>query len=259
MPIDIYLGSSKIKAAFFDRHGGVSLKNYKSLNTGLSVGDNIEHVTENRRRVARYFNKELKDLVYLHQVHSAHIIEASVAQGLFPSPQADALISADKELILAIQTADCLPILCADAHNHIIAAIHAGWRGAFNDIIGKTIDKMCKKGADINHIHAAIGPAIHQQSYEVDLAFKQRFLKKSSQNEQFFTESHRKNHYLFDLPSFGSFCLAQKGITHIQPSLWDTFAQPKRFFSHRYATMNLKQNNLHPQIGRLTAAITLEA
>ncbi len=253
MPIDIYLGSAQIKAAFFDRHGGVSLGCYKSLNTGFSVGDNSPHVIENRRHVAAYFDKELKDLIYLHQVHSSHIIDVSSDKALPQAPQGDASITNEKGYILAIQTADCLPILCADPHNHIIAAIHAGWRGAFNDIIGKTIDAMCQKGADIDHIHAAIGPAIHQASYEVDLPFKQRFLKKSADNEQFFIPSHRKNQFLFDLPSFGASCLAQKGVKHIQASLWDTFKQHQRFFSHRYAT--LKQQ---PHTGRLTAAILLE-
>lgn len=253
MAIDIYLGSPKIKACFFDRNGGVSEQDYKSLNSSFLVGDEPLHVEENRRRIAAHFHKESDALVFLHQVHSDYIIEAKLAQNSPTPPQADALITADSGSILAIQTADCLPILCADPHNHVIAAIHAGWRGAFNDIIGKTIDEMCQKGADINHIHGAIGPAIHQQSYEVDLAFKQRFLKKSAENEPFFKESGRKNHYLFDLPGFGAFCLAQKGVKNIQTSLWDTYAQPERFFSHRYATLNQKNHT-----GRLTAAIMLE-
>ncbi len=253
MTINIDFGSPQIKACFFDRHGGVSEQDYQSLNSSFLVGDNPVHVEENRRRIAAYFGQKADRLVFLHQVHSAYVMDAKLAQNMAEPPQADALVSHEKGVVLAIQTADCLPILCADAHNQIIGAIHAGWRGAFSDIIAKTIEQMCQKGADINHIQAAIGPAIHQKSYEVDLAFKQRFLKKSGQNEQFFKDSERKNHYLFDLPAYGAFCLAQTGVKHIQPSLWDSCAEPKRFFSHRYATLHQK-----PQTGRLTAAICLK-
>ncbi len=251
MTIHINLGSPQIKAVFFDRHGGTSQGLYESLNTGLSVGDNPEHVRQNRQYIAAYFGQKLEQLIYLHQIHSTHVVEAQEAAQQQKPMQGDALISDKKGVILAIQTADCMPILCADSHNNVIAAIHAGWRSAFDGIIEKTIDKMIEKGAQASQIHAAIGPCIHQKSYEVDEIFKQRFLEKSAKNEQFFIPSQRKNHYLFDLPGYGAACLKQKDVKHIQPSLWDTFSETHRFFSYRHASIHNQS-----ETGRLTACIT---
>ncbi len=252
MAIDIHLAAPHIKAVFFERNGGVSQGVYESLNAGLLVGDKFDDVKENHRRIAAYFDQPAQNLLYLHQVHSSDIIEAQNIVGHEQPTKADALITQEKGLVLAVQTADCMPILCADSENNIIAAIHAGWRGAFDGIIQKTIEKMIEKGANPQNIHGAIGPCIHQKSYEVDKAFRQNFLNKSAENERFFIDSTRKDHYLFDLPGYGAFCLAQKGVQHIQPSHWDTCAEPERFFSHRYACLHHQG-----QTGRLTAAISI--
>ncbi|MFV0321494.1 MAG: peptidoglycan editing factor PgeF, partial [Alphaproteobacteria bacterium] len=239
-----------ITAVFFDRTGGVSQGVYAALNGGYHVGDNPEHVAQNIHRMADYLNIDNEHFCFLQQVHSNIVIEADVHQ---PYPEADGQITSTANIALAIQTADCVPLLLADAKNNIIGVAHAGWGGAYNGVIQNTVNAMVQKGADINHIQAAIGPCIHQPSYEVDAKYRQKFLEQSPNNAQFFVDSDKADHYRFNLPKYAERCLADVGVTQIQPSKWDTCANPKRFFSHRYATLNHQ-----PATGRLVAAIMLK-
>lgn len=238
-----------IIAVFFDRNNGISQDVYASLNGGYHVGDNPKHVAKNHEVIADYLGTTVQNISFLRQIHSNIVIEADVNR---PYQEADGQITSKKNITLAIQTADCIPLLLADTKNNIIGAAHAGWGGAYHGIIQNTVNAMVQKGANINYIQAAIGPCIHQQSYEVDASYRQKFLAQTPNNAQFFKVSQKSGHYMFNLPHYAEKCLADAGITQIQSSKWDTCANPTRFFSHRYATLNNQSAT-----GRLVAAIKL--
>lgn len=239
--------SPKICTYFFDRHGGVSEGDFAFLNVGLHTGDNQEHVHQNRSLVAQNIDIEEDRLVFLNQIHSNIVIEAAKAKKNLID--ADSMIT-NQPLALAIQTADCMPILLAEPSQNIIAAIHAGWKGAFDDIIENSVQAIENKGGSRNHIHAIIGPCIHQASYEVDQKFKDRFLEQSNNYTNLFIPSSRDNHYLFDFPQLGVMKLERSGIQNIIPSKWDTCAD-ERFFSHRRASLQNKST------GRIVSVIAL--
>ena len=164
--------------------------------------------------------------------------------------KADAVITNQKKLPIAVLTADCVPILLHDKKNNIIAAIHAGWKGAFNGIVKKVTDFIVKKGCDKKYITAAIGPCISQYSYNVKEDFKRKFLQKDKKNKIFFKK--KKNILYFDLPNFVKFQLISNKITNIDMINIDTFNQKNNFFSARQS-LRLK----HDDYGRNISIIMI--
>ncbi len=134
---------------------------------------------------------------------------------------------------IAVLTADCVPLLLFDKKQNIIAAIHAGWKGAFKEIIKKVINFMLSKGCENNSITAAIGPCIRQESYNVGYDFRMKFIKKDKKNKIFF--SYRKNIIHFDLSNYVKSQLEFKKITNIDMKNIDTFIKKNNFFSARQA------------------------
>ena len=122
----------------------------------------------------------------LNQVHSNKFIFIDEKYKIGKKPKADAIITNQKNLPIAVLTADCVPILICDYKKKIIAAIHSGWKGAYKDIIGKVIKFMLKKGCKPNNIVATIGPSISVKNYEVKEDFKKKFIKKNKKNLRYF-------------------------------------------------------------------------
>ena len=116
-------------------------------------------------------------------------------------------------------------------------AAHAGWQGAIAHISSKTVDKMIDIGAEREHIKAYIGPAIHQESYEVSADYRDKFLAQSEENARFFIDSTRSDHFLFDLPGYVANNLREAGISDIAISEDNTCKLPEQYFSHRYSTL----------------------
>ena len=147
------------------------------MNCGLGSSDKRNKIQKNLRIVANKI--KCKNIVLLNQVHSSkfHYISkySKISNNKF---EGDALITDKKKLPLAILTADCAPILIYDEEKKMIAAIHAGWKGAYKGIIQKVIKFMIKKGCSPKSITAAIGPCISTNNYEVKEDFKKRFIKK---------------------------------------------------------------------------------
>lgn len=234
---DILKNNTAIKHGFYGKEGGISNDIYYSLNIANYVGDQTEHITENRIRIAQNFDQPVSNLCLLTQIHGDRIFQ--VTEPLSDtSVEADALITNEPNLILGIQTADCAPVLFADPYNHIIGAAHAGWKGAFLQICKKTIDAMCRIGADKEHIQIAIGPCIQQASYEVDQHFFDQFCSTHANARTFFIDSTEKGHYLFDLPAFIAADLTIYGMQQIDILKMDTYPENTPFFSHRYNTHN---------------------
>jgi len=226
-----------IAHGFFTRHGGVSPGIYASLNCAYGTGDAPDHIAENLRRATETLGVGETSLCKAHQVHSATVITATEAWVRDVAPQADAIVTATPGLAVGVTTADCLPILMADAKAHVVAAAHAGWKGTLGGIIEATLGAMQALGACAENIIAAIGPGIAQGSYEVGNEFRDRFLQEDSGNQLYFIHGARPGHYLFDLKACAKDRLRDAGISHINVLAHDTCLEENTFFSYRRATL----------------------
>jgi YfiH family protein len=150
-------------------------------------------------------------------------------------PHADAIVTDRPGLALGILTADCAPVLLADARAGVIGAAHAGWKGALGGVIDAVVAAMESLGAGRDRIAAAIGPAIARRSYEVDDGFARRFGEGDPENDRFFAPG-RPGHHQFDLEAYVAARLAAAGVTRVEALGLDTYGDPARFFSYRRAT-----------------------
>jgi YfiH family protein len=241
-------GLANVKHGFFGRQGGVSRGIYASLNVGTGSGDDPEAVRENRRRIAAAFDIESVHLVGAHQVHSPNAVFID-APWTGDRPHADALVTTTPGLALSILTADCAPVLLADKGAGVIGAAHAGWKGAIGGVLEATVAVMRERGA--RDISAAIGPCIHQASYEVGPEFEARFLEADTDNARFFAPGKGdRNH--FDLPGYCASRLEGLGVERVDELPLDTCALEERFHSNRRAVLQ----NLS-DYGRNCSAIAL--
>jgi len=222
---------------FLGRRGGASTGpesgHFASLNVGLGAGDDPQTVASNRARAAEAILPGAR-LVTVYQVHSP----ACVTAGEWPEaerPHADALVSATPGHLLGIVTADCAPVLLADRAAGVIAAAHAGWKGAVAGVVENTVAAMTALGARREHIAAAIGPCIAQSSYEVDDSFRDRLLAQAAGHARLFAPG-RAGHWQFALEAFVADRLAAAGVATVESLGLDTYADESRFFSFRRAT-----------------------
>ncbi|HSV04713.1 MAG TPA: peptidoglycan editing factor PgeF [Phenylobacterium sp.] len=238
-----------VRHGFFTRRGGVSTGIYESLNVGAGSHDDPDAVAENRRRVAAHFGSA--ELVAGYQVHSA---AALVADGPWPAgpPQADAVVSATSGVVCAALAADCAPVLIADPEAKVVAAAHAGWRGALAGIVEASVRRMEGLGANRRWMRAAVGPCIGPASYEVGLEFRAEFVKADPAFGRFFATGATDGKRLFDLPGFVLDRLRAAGVERCEWVGRDTCAEEAWFFSNRRA---FKRGE--PDYGRLVSAIML--
>ena len=239
-----------IPHGFLGRSGGVSQGLVAGLNVGLGAGDDRAAVRENRRRALAAVAPGAA-LVMVHQVHSADAVYAAAPWPDEARPHADALVADRPGLALGIVTADCTPVLLADRAAGVIAAAHAGWKGALGGVIESTLALMERYGADRARIAAAVGPVIARRSYEVDEAFLRRFAEAEPANERFFTPGC-EGHHQFDLEAYVLARLAEAGVIRAEALGLDTYSDPERFFSYRRAT-----HKGEPTYGRQLSLIAL--
>lgn len=223
-----------VRHGFLGRSGGVSQGICSGLNVGWGSGDDRDSIRENRRRAVEAVAPGAA-LVTLHQVHSADAIYVTAPFPDDARPKADAMVADRPGLVLGILTADCAPVLLADREAGVVAAAHAGWKGALGGVVEATVAEMERRGAARERIAAAVGPCIARKSYEVDEAFLRRFAEADPEHERFFTPG-REGHHQFDLEGFVLARLAEAGLTRIEALGEDTYSQPERFFSYRRAT-----------------------
>ena len=235
---------------FLGRRGGVSEGICAGLNVGLGSDDDPEKVQVNRRRAVDAVAPGAR-LVSLYQIHSAEVVHAADAWPDDERPHADAIVTDRPGLVLGILTADCAPVLFADAQAGVVGAAHAGWKGAFSGVVEATVAEMERRGADRSRISAAVGPCIARRSYEVDEAFLRRFAEAEPFNERFFSLG-RPGHYQFDLEGFVVARLAEAGLSRIEATGEDTYGQPDRFYSFRRST-----HRGEPTYGRQFSLIAL--
>ena len=216
---------------FLGRVGGVSTGLYAGLNVGLGSDDDHAAVVENRRRAVAAVLPGAA-LATVRQVHSADVATVSAAVADADRPAADALVTATPGLLIGIVTADCVPVLFADAQAGVVGAAHAGWKGAIAGVTDATLDAMEALGARRERIGCAVGPCIARASYEVDEGFVTRFLEQDPENERFFADG-RPQHAQFDIEAYVAARLAAAGIRRIEMLGQDTYAQPELFYSYR--------------------------
>lgn len=241
---------SPIRHGFFTRCGGASSGVFEGLNCGVGSSDQAEAVQINRNRVALAMNVAEEALCGVSQVHSSDVVHVDCIQPK-PRPRADALVTATPGLALAVLSADCQPVLFADAKAGVIGAAHAGWKGALDGVLESTIDAMIALGAKREDISAVIGPSISQRAYEVGPDFFETFYDAEPSNARFFVNG-TGDRYLFDLPGFGLDRLRQAGIAHAEWTSHCTYSDPARFFSYR-RSVHRKQADY----GRLISCIRL--
>ena len=239
-----------VKHGFFTRKGGASSGLFSGLNCGRRSTDQTEMVALNRARVATAMGVPADALATVKQVHSADVVTLTDAHDIatVSTMEADGIVTARRGVALAVLTADCQPILLADAQAGVIGACHAGWRGALDGIIEATVDAMRALGA--TQIRAVIGPTISQRAYEVGHDFMDSFLAADPAYDRFFSGGP-KGRPMFDLPSFGLMRLRDAGV-EAEWSGHCTYSDPAKFFSYRRAT-----HEGEADYGRLISAITL--
>ena len=246
------LTSPNIRHAFFTREGGVSEGIYQSLNGGIGSNDAPENVRENRARMAASLGVAPTHFVSCYQIHSPNVVVAAEPWTRENTPRADAIVTRVQGLAVGVGTADCGPILFADAEAGVVGAAHAGWKGALTGVLEATVAAMEKLGAARARIAAAIGPLIRQPNYEVGAEFVDRFTAQDAANARFFAPSARENHAMFDLPGYIKARLERAEIQGVEDLGLCTYAEPARFFSYRRTT-----HRGEPDYGRHVNAIAL--
>ena len=237
---------------FLGRRGGVSTGELAGLNVGYGSNDDRNAIDENRSLAVAALLPEAP-LATVHQVHSADVLYAERPWPQDGRPRADAMVSDRPGLLLGILTADCAPVLFADLDAGVVAAAHAGWRGALAGVTDSTVAAMERLGARRSTIHAAVGPCIGQHSYEVDEEFRGRFVADDPGNERFFTAgASGKPH--FGLEAYLVHRLLCAGIEEVEALGLDTYSDPDRFYSYRRAT-----HRGEADYGRQLSAIALPA
>ena len=220
-----------VEHAFFNRLGGKSTGIFKSLNCGPGSSDNKKNVLNNLKIVCNKINTKPKKIILLNQIHSNKFYYISKNSKLNNKFEGDALITDKKNLPIAVLTADCAPILIHDKEKKMIAAIHAGWRGAHNGIVTRVVNFMIKKGCSPKNITAAIGPCISINNYQVKEDLIKKFIEKDKKNMIFFKKKKDVNY--FNLNRYIYFQLKNLNIKKIDIINKDTFNAKNNYFSAR--------------------------
>ncbi|TCS60900.1 peptidoglycan editing factor PgeF [Varunaivibrio sulfuroxidans] len=248
---DLLSGYATVRHGFLTRRGGVSRGLFDSLNCGAGSGDDAGAVRANREIAVRRMGLDEGALVTVHQVHSSLAI---AVDGPWPDapPQGDALVTKTPGVVIGVLTADCAPVLLADAKAGIVAAAHAGWKGALGGVLGATVETMESLGARRGDIAAVCGPCIAQQSYEVGGEFRARFVHEDAAHGAFFRTAPRNGRFLFDLKGFVAARLGALALKAVEVLEHDTYASEDAFFSYRRAT-----HKKEDAYGRQLSAIAL--
>lgn len=225
-------GHKMIAHGFFTRQGGVSKGLYASLNTGRGSDDDPKAVSENRARIRKTLKASA--LCSLYQYHSAEVVEVTMPWTPNEMPKADAMVTNREGLALGVLTADCVPVLFADVKAGVIGAVHSGWKGAIGGVVQNTVSAMEKLGASPANIIAAIGPAIEQDSYQVDTVFRANFVSKDKQSMRFFErDTESSSHYRFDLKKYVLLQCERAGLSNVETLPHNTYTDEELFYSYR--------------------------
>ncbi len=198
---------------------------------------------QNLEQKLQQLDFKFEEILFLKQIHSNKVVVIEDKSKIFDKnnrPQADAIITNQKNITICVITADCAPILFFDQVNNIIGATHAGWRGALSGVIENTIFEMKKLGAKT--IECEIGPMIQQDSYEVDHDLVDEFTQKNPENAKFFVKSAKEGKFQFDLNGFVEDVLKKCEVKNIINQKIDTLTNENDFHSFRRSTLAGENN-----------------
>jgi len=219
----------RVQAAFTLRGGGVSTGPYASLNVGAHVGDALEAVSENRRRVSAHLALPSQP-AWVEQVHGIDVLELDGAGHTEAARQpADAVIARRPGTVCVIQVADCMPVLFAAADGSAVAATHAGWRGLAAGVLEATVTRL---GLDPGVLAAWMGPAIGAGHFEVGAEVRAAFVERDAAAASAFVLNGR-GRWQCDLAALARQRLSTLGVGTVAGGDWCTYADPQRFFSYR--------------------------
>ncbi len=216
---------------FFTRLGGISIGIYEGLNCGAGSKDDHNNVKFNRDLVAVEMKVTPKELITVHQEHSARVVV--VDSPLEVLTKADAIVTNTSNLSIGVLTADCLPVLFADKKNQVIGVAHAGWKGVLNGILENTVHSMIELGADTKNINAVIGPCISPSIYEVGQDFFDIFTERSASFKYYFSKGVNEKKYFFNLPKFALDRLYSLEILDAEWTGNCTYHESDKFYSYR--------------------------
>ena len=215
---------SRVKTLLTTRHGGVSEGVFASLNVGTHVGDNPEHVAQNRALVQKQVNVPI---IYLNQIHSSKVVRA--ASCLAMPVEADASVDTTATVACGVMTADCLPVLFCDRFATVVAAAHAGWRGLASGVLQNTITAMSVAAEDI---FAYFAPAIGAEAFEVGEEVRQTFCRQFASADMAF-HPIGSGKYLANIYMLARLILQREGVTQIFGGEHCTVLERETFFSYR--------------------------
>lgn len=220
------------------RHGGVSSKPWDSLNLGLHTGDNPIHVVENGRRLQALLPGEP---LWLKQVHGVGVFDADRCLSPYDAarvpPIADAAITTMANRVLAIMTADCMPVVFVNSQASALGVAHAGWRGLAAGVLEETLRLLRLKGSAADRWQAWIGPAISQAHFEVGADVFDAFVTQDHQAAAYFVPNRTGRKWMADLPGLARLRLNRAGVGTIEQSGYCTYGQTNDFFSYRRASV----------------------
>ncbi len=245
-------GLAGIRHGFFTREGGVSGGLYAGLNCGLGSNDVRANVLENRGLVAGHLSATATEVVTPYQVHGAVAVIVDRPFTNTEPVKADAIVTRIPGLAIGVLTADCTPVLFADPGAGVVAAAHAGWKGAMGGVVESAIKAMETLGASRSRIRAAVGPSISQQAYEVGPEFEAQFLAADRVTKVYFQKFDPAGKPHFDLPGFVQSRLAAAGIGQIEMVTPCTYGDESKFYSFRRS-----QHRKEPDYGRQISAIVV--
>ena len=182
-------------------------------------------------------------VLFVNQIHGSEVVVVDAVEKIHGDqdlPKADAIVTNLPNISIGVITADCAPILFCDEEENIIAAAHAGWRGAKMGVIAATVAEMKKLGA--KNIKAIIGPMIQQRSYQVSQEFLDDFLLEDKGNKKFFVNGVSVDKYKFDLPGYVVKKLRESGIEKIKNEGVDTYENEEEFFSFRRSAHRVEKD-----------------
>lgn len=239
-----------VRHGFFTRNADG--ETFGNRNCAYREGDDEAVIDANRARCAEAVGSTFAHLITVKQRHTADVVVATAPLNWREAPVADALVTATPGLALGILTADCVPVLFAARNARVVAAAHAGWRGAFDGVLENTVAKMESLGAARRDIAAAVGPCIGKASYEVGPEFIARFVDRDKIYAAYFSAPDAKGHAYFDLPRFAADRLNAAGVGMVDVTGHDTCAEEAQFFSFRRATLRTE-----PDYGRQMSVIAI--
>ena len=222
---------ANIKHCFFSKNGGVSKNIYSSLNCGLGSNDSKRDVLSNLSIISKKIGVDENNLFTMNQTHSNKVVIINKNNQDAKRVDADALITNVKNIAISVLTADCVPVLIYDKINHVVACVHAGWRGAINGVIENTFNQMIRINKN-NNFCVAIGPCIGFENYEVGKEFYDEFIHENTTNYKFFSPN-KNSKFFFDLRKYVNFKISKFEVKYVENIDLNTYVEKENFFSFR--------------------------